>query len=259
MTSSSSAPSGLIDCHAHLGDGVFDGDRSAVIDRAIANGVAAVVVVGETLEDATSNLELAEQYPGFVWPTAGLYPTHLDPEQAERIAQLLRDRRDDFVAIGEVGLDHWVLKEPDQWDEQRRIFETFIALAIELDLPLNVHSRSAGRATLEVLTECGATRVLMHAFDGRAVKARPGVDAGYFFSVPPSIVRSAQKQKLIRQLPLECLVLETDSPVLGPDPETRNEPANVTISLETIARIKDLPIHEVARATTDNARRLFAR
>ena len=86
-----------------------------------------------------------------------------------------------------------------------------------------------------------------------------GVQAGYFFSIPPSVVRSAQKQKLVRQLPLECLLLETDSPVLGPDPTARNEPRNITVACQEVARLKGLPLEEIARITTDNARRLFPR
>lgn len=247
----------LIDCHAHLGDAAFDDDRDGVIDRARAAGVSGVIVVGETLTEAQRNLQLAEEYPAFLHPTAGLYPTILDRGQAEAIAELLRDRRDDFVAIGEVGLDHWIIEDPDERLGQLRIFEQFIDLSLELDLPLNVHSRSAGRATLEVLIERGARRVLMHAFDGRASKAAAGVEAGYFFSVPPSIVRSPQKQKLIRQLPLDRLLLETDSPVLGPEPDRRNEPANVTLALEAIADLKGLSRSAVAVATRTNTRTLF--
>jgi TatD DNase family protein len=105
--------------------------------------------------------------------------------------------------------------------------------------------------------ERGAERVLLHAFDGRAAKAMPAVEAGYFFSVPPSVVRSPQKQKLVRQLPLSCLLLETDSPVLGADPTERNEPCRVLVSLRAIAEIKGLAVQEVADATARNALRLF--
>ena len=97
----------------------------------------------------------------------------------------------------------------------------------------------------------------MHAFDGRPAKALPGVEVGFFFSVPPSVVRSRQKQKLVGRLPLSCLLLETDSPVLGPTAEERNEPANVRVSLRAIAEIKGLSEQEVAVATTENACRLF--
>jgi TatD DNase family protein len=99
--------------------------------------------------------------------------------------------------------------------------------------------------------------VLLHAFDGRAATALPAVEAGFFFSVPPSIVRSPQKQKLVRRLPIENLLVETDSPVLGPEPGTRNEPANVTISVSAIAAIKELHEEAVIDAVEENQRRLF--
>jgi TatD DNase family protein len=163
------------------------------------------------------------------------------------------------VGIGEVGVDHWVVKDEAERDVQRKIFSRFVALSNELDLPLNVHSRSAGRAAIQLLRERGARRVLLHAFDGKASSAQEGVAAGYFFSIPPSVVRSPQKQKLVRALPLDRLLLETDSPVLGPDPAGRNEPRNTAVACRAIAQLKDVPPEEVARVTTANARALFPR
>ncbi len=247
----------LIDTHAHLCDEAFDDDRDEVVARARAAGVAAVVAVGETLADAERNLELAAEHPGFVRPAAGLFPTHLDPPAAAELAELVRRHRDDLVAIGEVGLDYWKVQDEAGRETQRRIFASFVDLSLELDLPLNVHSRSAGRQTIELLLERGARRVQMHAFDGRAAKALPGVEAGFFFSVPPSVERSAQKRKLVARLPLESLLAETDSPVLGPDPERRNEPANVVRSIRAIAEIKGLAVEEVVAAIERNTRRLY--
>jgi TatD DNase family protein len=97
----------------------------------------------------------------------------------------------------------------------------------------------------------------MHAFDGKAGSAAPAVEAGYFFSVPPSVTRSRQKQKLVKQLPLSCLLLETDAPVLGPSPEERNEPGNLTVSLQVVAEIKDVPQEQVREAVVENTARLY--
>jgi TatD DNase family protein len=246
----------LTDAHAHLGDPGFDADRDAVLERARAAGVGAIVVVGETLADARRNLELAERYP-MLRPCAGLYPTHLDLAQAAALHALIRSERQRLVAIGEVGLDRWVVTDEAERELQREIFGGFVELSKETGLPLNVHSRSAGHHVISLLLERGAERVLLHAFDGKASKALPAVEAGYCFSVPPSVVRSEQKQKLVARLPLECLLLETDSPVLGPTREERNEPQNVRISLTAIAGIKGVPEQAVAEATAENARRLF--
>lgn len=246
----------LTDTHAHLCDPGFDADRGSVLDRAEAAGVTAVVAVGETAADAERNLALARE-DSRIRPAAGLFPTVLDRDEAAAIEELLRRRRDAFVAVGEVGLDFWKVQDEDERVLQRALFQRFVDLAIELDLPLNVHSRSTGRQAIELLLERGARRVQMHAFDGRAATARPAVEAGYYFSVPPSVVRSPQKRKLVRQLPLECLLVETDSPVLGPEPKERNEPANAVVSVREIASIKGVTEDDVRAVVVENTRRLY--
>jgi TatD DNase family protein len=149
-----------------------------------------------------------------------------------------------------------VKPEPDR-EIQQEIFRSFVALSSELALPLNVHSRSAGRQTISILLECSATRVQLHAFDGRFATAVPALEAGFFFSVPPSIVRSEQKKKLVKKLPLASLLVETDSPVLGPVPQTRNEPANAPIAVKAIAELKGLSEAAVMEALEENTRRLY--
>ena len=252
----------FIDTHAHLCDPVFDPDRAAVIARARAAGAAGIVCVGESLEDARKNLALAERYP-LLLPAAGLYPDRLDIFEAETLIELIRDEGGRLVALGEVGLDRWITKRVPESEQARleqrqlELFVRFIDLALELDLPLNVHSRSAGRQTIAVLLERGARRVQLHAFDGKAATARPAVEAGYCFSVPPSILRSRQKQKLVHHLPLSCLLVESDSPVLGPRAGERNEPANVDSALQAIAQIKQLPPQQVAEVVARNTSRLY--
>jgi len=246
----------LVDTHAHICDPVFDADRSEVLQNAAAAGVDAVVAVGENIEDARKNIELAAVHP-MLRPAAGLYPTILDPDQAAAMCSFIREERLRFFAIGEVGLDFWIVKEDTGKEIQKDIFRAFIALSKELDLPLNVYSRSAGRHAVALLLAEGAARVQMHAFDGKASAAQPAVEAGYFFSIPPSVVRSRQKQKLVKSLPLSCILVETDSPVLGPEPNERNEPAYISVSIKTIAEIKNVSKEEVAAAVTENTKRLY--
>ncbi len=246
----------VVDVHAHLCDAVFDPDRHEVLGRARQAGVVAVIAVGEDLADARKNLVLSEAHP-MIRPAAGLYPTKLSLEQAEEMIQFIRESRHKLAAIGEVGLDYWMVKEQPQLEMQRRIFGRFIDLAKELDLPLNVHSRSAGRHAIAFLLEKGATRVHLHAFDGKAASALPAVEAGYYFSIPPSIVRSDQKQKLVKRLPLSCLLVETDSPVLGASPRDRNEPANARIALKAIAELKGMNEPDVAAIVRENTSRLY--
>ncbi len=246
----------LADTHAHLCDPIFDPDRENVLERAQKAGVSAILSVSEDLMDAGKNLQLASRYP-MVRAAAGLYPTHLDPDLAEKMHTFIRRYKDELAAIGEVGLDYWIIKDEAQRALQREIFRSFIDLGKELSLPLNVHSRSAGRHAVALLLESAAVKVQLHAFDGKAAAALPAVEAGYFFSIPPSIARSEQKRKLVRRLPLSCLLIETDSPVLGPVHQERNEPANAVFAAKAIAEIKGITEVEVAEAIQENMRRLY--
>lgn len=247
----------LVDVHAHICASDFDPDRAEVLERARKAGLEAIVAVGENLGDARKNMELAGTYP-MLKAAAGLYPTILDLDQADEMAAFIRRNRSRLVAIGEVGLDYWVVKEDSQKEVQREILKRFVELSKALDLPLNVHSRSAGRHAIDLLMQNNAARVQMHAFDGKAGAALRAVEAGYLFSIPPSVIRSRQKQKLVKRLPLANLLVETDSPVLGPAAAVRNEPANLPVSIRAIAQIKAIPIEAVMEAVSDNTRRLYS-
>ena len=246
----------IVDTHTHICDTAFDPDREEVLKKAADAGVGAIIALGENLADARRNIELADRHP-MIHPAAGLYPTILDLDQAEQMHSFIRKERSKLVAIGEVGLDFWIVKEDSQKELQKEILKGFISLSKELDLPLNIHSRSAGRHAVALLLENGATRVQMHAFDGKASAALPAVEAGFYFSIPPSVVRSRQKQKLVKHLPLSCLLLETDSPVLGPEPNKRNEPANITVSIKAIAELKNISRDEVIQAVVENTKLLY--
>ena len=285
----------LIDCHTHLTSACFDADRTAVLERAAAAGLGLIAVVGEDAADNQRVLALCEQHntsqhacgaqvlPRLL-PFLGLHPDRFADNAAP---QLNKDRPSNastsgdtslsgvslsdaaiadwllqvekhaptLAGIGEVGLDYWRAQQEASRARQREVLAAIVALARAQNLPLNVHSRSAGHHTLRFLEQHGARRVLMHAFDGKAGHAREAAQAGFLFSIPPSILRSPQKQKLARLLPLEALALETDSPVLGPERTQRNEPANVRYSLQSIARIKQIDASEVGRQTTQNALR----
>ena len=246
----------MIDTHAHLSDEVFDKDREEVLTRASQAGIHGVISVCENLSEAKRCLQIAEKHPT-VFPAAGLYPAHLDLNQTTEIISFIRQHSDKLVAIGEVGLDHWIAKSETEKDMQRQIFYQFIELSQELGLPLNIHSRSAGRHVISLLIEKGAEKVHLHAFDGKASSALPGVEAGFYFSIPPSVVRSKQKQKLVNRLPITSLLVESDSPVLGPDREIRNEPANIKLVIEAISELKGLAQKEIIEQIDLNTKKLY--
>lgn len=261
--------SGYVDCHCHISASDFDEDIDEVVEGSKQAGLVALLAVAEHAGEFAKVIELSQRFPGFIFPCLGVHPVQeVSPEQhrgaclqdLDAALPLIHTHKEQLVAIGEVGLDftpRYIKSEVDK-ENQRQVLVQQARLAKELDLPLNVHSRSAGRPTITLLKELGADKVLLHAFDGKPSVAMEGVKAGYFFSIPPSIVRSDQ-QKLVEQLPLENIVLETDSPALGPEKRVRNEPRNITVSAEYISKVKGVSLQTVMEVTTQNALRLFPR
>uniref|UniRef100_UPI00358EFC93 putative deoxyribonuclease TATDN3 isoform X2 n=1 Tax=Myxine glutinosa TaxID=7769 RepID=UPI00358EFC93 len=258
-----------VDCHCHIAAPEFNEDVDEVIKEAKKVGIQALVGVTEHFGEFSRMLELSERYPRFVYPCLGVHPVQgsegklrsADPLDLQDALAVIEENQHKLLAIGEVGLDFTphVADSEEKRNQQRDVLCQQLELAKRLNLPVNVHSRSAGRPTIQLLKDQGADRVLLHAFDGRVSVAMEGIRAGYFFSVPPSVVRSEQKQKLVKQLPIEHLLLETDAPALGPEKQVRNEPRNLIISCEHIAKLKGLPTEHVAEVTTQNALRLFSR
>ncbi|XP_017331784.1 tatD DNase domain containing 3-like isoform X1 [Ictalurus punctatus] len=258
---------GYIDCHCHISSREFDGDIECVIEQSKKAGVLALVAVAEHAGEFEKIIQLSQRFPGFIFPCLGVHPVQEDsaqprgalPKDLDSAMPLIEKYKDHIVAIGEVGLDFTprIVSTDAGKELQRQVLIRQVEIAKQLNLPLNVHSRSAGRPTIHLLKELGVENALLHAFDGKPSVAMEGVHAGYFFSIPPSIIRSEQKQKLVKQLPLENMCLETDSPALGPEKQVRNEPENITISAEYIAKTKGIPVEKVIEVTTLNALRLF--
>ncbi|XP_056281731.1 tatD DNase domain containing 3-like isoform X2 [Pseudoliparis swirei] len=255
---------GYVDCHCHISARDFDKDIEEVVENSRKAGLLALLAVAEHAGEFEKIIQLSQR---FIFPCLGVHPVQEVSPEEQRGASLqdldaalpiIEKYKDHLVAIGEVGLDftpRYVRGETDK-ENQRQVLIRQAQIAKKLDLPLNVHSRSAGRPTIHLLKEQGVEKALLHAFDGKPSVAMEGVKAGYFFSIPPSIIRSDQ-QKLVKQLPLENICLETDSPALGPEKQVRNEPKNICVSAEYISKIKGVSLQEVMEVTTQNALRLF--
>lgn len=257
-----------VDCHCHLADKDFDADIDVVIKEAKEVGVKAALVCATAVKEFEKVINLSERYPDFVLPCLGVHPVQgaLTGEQRCVTLQDLEEAipwidkyHERLGAIGEVGLDFQprITATAEDKDVQRQVLTKQIELAKKYNLPLNVHSRSAGRPAIVLLKEQEAKNVLLHAFDGNPKYAMEGVREGYFFSIPPSIIRSEQKQKLVAALPVESLLLETDSPALGPQKQERNVPGNIRMSSDYIANVKKVDPAQLSRITTQNALKLF--
>jgi TatD DNase family protein len=244
----------LIDTHCHLMEREFDLDRASVIKRAEKNSIA-MITSAITPSEYESTVRLANTHPS-IHATLGLDPL-LYSESNEAI-DLIQKYKRDIIAIGEVGLDFYLERNQTQRMLQQKIFKEMIKLSTKLQLPIQIHSRSAGRKALEVLESCDANKVHMHAFDGKASLARmASTDRGYYFSIPTSVVRSPQKQKLVKAVDIEHILLETDSPVLGPEKQSRNVPSNLPIALKEVATILNRSEEEIRDITLENTLRLY--
>ncbi len=253
----------LIDTHCHLDWNSFDPDRQAVIDRAVQAGVRRMITIGVDLASSRRAVEIAEQQVG-VYAAVGVHPN----DCADFAATMLQEirwlaRHPKVVAIGEIGLDYYWHKVDH--DTQARAFRAQLELAAEIDKPVIIHSRAAAPDVVTILDDftqrsARVTGTLHSYFDDLEI-ARRIFALGFYIGVtgPITFKKSDRERDIIRQVPLERLLLETDAPFLTPHPHRgeRNEPAYVRQVAETIARSREQPVEEIARQTTRNAERLF--
>jgi TatD DNase family protein len=249
----------LIDTHAHIDFPEFDLDRDEVVARAQEQGVLRIINIGSSLEGSKRSVELAGRYPG-VYATVGIHPHEADSSGAQDlqvIKELLRAPK--VVAIGEVGLDYF--KNFSTPENQRALFRQSLAMAKPAALPLVLHCRQAQEDLLSIIKEFLPLRAVVHCFCGNQEFLSECVAQGFYISFTCTITyKNAQGLRdMVKAAPLDRLMLETDAPYLSPEGlrGKRNEPANVRLLAAEVARIKELSIDEVARVTTDNAKRFF--
>jgi TatD DNase family protein len=249
----------LFDSHCHLTDERFSADLDDVVARAREAGVTRLVTVASDLEDAERACAVAARYEG-VWATAGIHPHVAERADADAFARLVDlAARPEVVALGETGLDYYYDHSPRE--AQRRSFRRHLELARERGLPVVVHSRRAEGDTIALLREAaGEVRGVLHCFDGSPALLEAGLEAGWFVSFSGLITfRNYAGAELVRAVPADRLLVETDSPYLAPVPHRgkRNEPAFVAVVAEAVARLRGEPPEAVARATTRNACELY--
>jgi TatD DNase family protein len=246
----------MVDTHCHLEQSEFAEDLSDVISRARECGIH-MITSAISQDDWDRAIEIGKEYDN-VDVSLGVDP--LSYNHAELLPDGIREWSEEIIAVGEAGLDHYRERDHTLRDIQEKMFRNMISFAMEIDVPIQVHSRSAGKKALQVLVDTGIQNVHMHAFDGKASLARSASrDLGYYFSIPTSVVRSPQKKKLAKAVDIERLLLETDSPVLGPEKGVRNEPVNLPIVVTELAEILHRSTDEIQEITLENTLRLYRR
>jgi TatD DNase family protein len=252
----------LTDSHAHLDFEDYGADRADVIARAREAGVGRVVLVGlwKRAGDFGNAHQLSTDFPDMFVPTAGVHPhdcAHVSGEDWRRLDELAALPQ--TVAVGETGLDYHYDHSPRE--EQRRWFRHQLDLARRVSKPVVVHTREADEDTVALLREAAPERGVIHCFTGGPERVRAYLDLGLFISVAGVVTfRTAEDLRTaVKLVPLDRLLVETDSPFLAPIPlrGKRNEPANVKLVAAAVAELKGVALEELARQTSENARRLF--
>lgn len=259
----------MIDVHAHLCFPDFDADRERIVAECIS-GMRAVVVSSARYDEGQRALMLAEGRPKLA-VTLGYHPTE-GGDGPDKIIDLIRSNRGRIAGVGEVGLDHHWEKDPAKRAAQADVFNRFIALADELGKPLVIHSWDAEQECFDMVKGFGGVAVF-HCFSGPLALAQEIVKRGFYVSISTQVLFSKDHRKLARDVPLESMLLETDSPFLSPynylkakgeegrlkqgfDPK-RNYPWNIRLSAEKIAELKGVSASSVIDRTSDNAAAVF--
>ncbi|MHC1632023.1 MAG: TatD family hydrolase [Methanotrichaceae archaeon] len=246
----------VIDSHCHLDFKNFKKDRDEVVQRARSAGVVKMINSGVDLVTNERTLEFTRNYD-FIYPTLGLNPNSLDKmgdEDVQATLDQIRYHADEIIGVGEAGLDyHWCTDLAGR-ERQINVFRNVIRLAEDLDLPLVIHAREAEQECLDMVRDLN--KVIFHCYSGTVATMKSALDSGFYISLATIVCRSAHHQELAEQVPLDHLLIETDSPFLSPR-KGRNEPSYILDSLALIAKIKNVSPAEIAQVTTKNVRKIY--
>ena len=250
----------LFDSHAHYNDEKFEEDREEVLKEIYKSGVTKLVNAGYSLESSKTAIEIADGH-NFIYATVGISPNDIENfknEDLDNIVKLASNKK--VVAIGEIGLDYYWNKENKNL--QKEVFISQIKIANELNLPIVIHTREAIYDTIEILKNNSCNRKgIFHCCPFNVDLVREGLKLGFYisFAGPTTFKNSKNATEIINMVPLERMLIETDSPYLSPEPlrGKRNDSRNVKYIAQKIADVKEISIEEVAKKTYNNAKKIF--
>lgn len=250
----------LFDSHAHLDDNRFDNDRTETIERVFASGISGILNAGACMASSAQSVVLAEQYP-LIYAAVGIHPHSAKDACEKDYSQLLAwSRHAKVVAIGEIGLDYYHNLSPR--DVQQTVFIRQIDIARQAGLPIIIHDRDAHGDITRIIKEHAPGVIgVLHCFSGSMEMARDFLKLGFYLSIagPVTFKNAAKLLDIVKEVPLERLLIETDCPYLTPEPYRgrRNDPTHVRLVAEKIAELRGVDLETIAKATAANARRLF--
>ncbi len=249
----------FFDTHTHLDDAKFNEDRDEVIKNIKDSGVSLAVNIGADMKSSLESIKLSEKYD-FLYAAVGVHPCDTDKMTDDDLKTLENyARHEKVVAIGEIGLDYY-------WDDvdretQKEWFKKQLLLAKKLDMPYIIHDRDAHADTIEIIKEVGYGKGVMHCFSGSVEMAEIMVKLGLYISIAGQVTfKNAQKVKDVAMaVPLDRLLIETDSPYLTPEPfrGQRNNSANVRYTCEKIAELRGMKVEELAKITLSNGKKFY--
>ncbi|HPM71016.1 MAG TPA: TatD family hydrolase [Smithellaceae bacterium] len=249
----------LIDSHAHLEMEQFDNDRQEVIERACLAGVEYIITVGTNPAFGEKAISIAKQYKN-IFVSLGIHPHEAATADDKSLAQMADfARQPEVVAYGEIGLDFFRNLSPRE--KQIEVFSRQLEIARDLSLPVVIHDRDAHEQVLQLVRSSGVQRGVFHCFSGDYALAQKCLDLGFYLSIPGTVTfdKAVKISDVVKKVPLEFLLLETDCPFLAPVPYRgrRNEPSFIIHTAKKVAQIKSLRWEDVADTTTRNALNLF--
>lgn len=251
----------IIDSHAHYDDEAFDADRDALLQSLYAGGIEKVINVGANIEGSQASIALSEKYP-FVYAAIGVHPSEVAELNEDKLHWLsVTSSHEKVVAIGEIGLDYHY--EDTDRALQKKWFMRQLELARKVHKPVIIHSRDAALDTITLMQEMQAQEIpgVIHCYSYTKESARDYLEMGYYFGIGGVLTfQNAKKLKeAVAYIPMDRILLETDSPYLSPAPNRgqRNTSLNIPYVVEELARIKGMTQESVIEAATVNTRKLF--
>ena len=239
----------MIDTHAHL-DEIKEIDRA--IQRAKDAGIRSIVAVGMDLASNVTTLDLAEQFPDMVHPAIGYHPWSISIDTIEENLNFIEENLPSCIALGEVGIDYKTkVQKPVQWE----VFSKVLSLAIRHNRPVIVHSRFSHQRSHRMVKDSGIDKAVFHWYTGSLEILEKIIDDGYYISATPALAYSPPHQAAMKAAPIERILVETDSPVEYQGKVS--EPADLTITLKELSRLRGMDVEEVRRITTANAKQFF--